>query len=67
MSLLPPRGEVVGQVWVDPITGHRFVFTGENLDEVNYGWVPWDLWNEEYEYKRGENGSTPEENDDTRI
>ena len=53
MSLQPPPGKSqIGQVWVDPITGHRFVFTGENLGEINYGWEPWDLVNEWVEYER---------------
>lgn len=45
----PPSRSQIGDVWVDPITANRFVFTGENLDEVNYGWVAWELRNEELE------------------
>ena len=41
MSLQPPAPSKskIGDVWVDPITADRFVFTGENLESVNYGWV----------------------------
>jgi hypothetical protein len=54
MSLLlpPPEQAQIGDIWVDPLTAHRFVFTGENLDDWEYGWVPWDLQNERYEYER---------------
>lgn len=53
MSLQPPAPgkSNIGDVWVDPITAHRFVFTGENLDQTNYGWVPWTLRNEQYDYE----------------
>jgi len=56
MSLLPPPASKseVGRVWVDPITAHKFVFTGENVDKPGGGWVPWDLQNERYEYERAE-------------
>lgn len=33
----------IGDLWVDPINAHWFIFTGENLDEINYGWVPYQL------------------------
>jgi hypothetical protein len=56
MSLLPPPASKseVGRVWVDPITAHKFVFTGENVDKPGGGWVPLDLQNERYEYERAE-------------
>lgn len=56
MGLQPPSPSKanIGDIWVDPITAHRFVFTGENLDQINYGWIPWTLENEKYEYQRGE-------------
>lgn len=40
MSLMPPAPEKskVGDVWVDPVSADRYVFTGENLECVNYGW-----------------------------
>jgi hypothetical protein len=55
LSPPPPSRSKIGDVWVDPITAHRFIFTGENLDEINYGWIPWELRNEQYEYERDEN------------
>lgn len=39
----------------------RYVFTGENLDAINYGWVRWDLRNEQVEYERGAAVVKPEE------
>jgi hypothetical protein len=44
----------VGQVWVDPITADRYIFTGENLDGLNYGWKRWDLASEQAAYERDE-------------
>lgn len=48
MSVSPPPPEKanVGDVWVDPFDARRYIFTGEDLDEVMYGWKPWDLANE---------------------
>src|SRR5262249_38929142 len=56
VSLQPPSPErsQVGDVWVDPITADRFIFTGENLDQINYGWVRWDLASEQAKYERDE-------------
>jgi hypothetical protein len=53
MSLLPPgpSKSQVGDVWVDPLTARRYIFTGENLDDWNYGWMPWELRNEQHEYE----------------
>lgn len=39
MSLQPPGTAEVGQVWIDPITTDRYVFTGKNTDKPNYGWI----------------------------
>jgi hypothetical protein len=54
MSPPPAARSKVGDVWVDPFDAHRYVFTGENLDKPMWGWVQWDLRNEQYEYERGD-------------
>jgi hypothetical protein len=57
MSLSPPRNPTIGQIWVDPFTAERFIFTGEigkRPDEAFDGWERWELRNEQYEYEQGE-------------
>jgi hypothetical protein len=56
VSLSPPRHPQIGDVWVDPFTAERFVYTGESTDptEAFDGWERWDLRNEQYEYERKE-------------
>ena len=60
MSLSPPVSPQIGDVWVDPFTAERYVFSGVgefyspsglHLDALD-GWERWDLRNEQYEYER---------------
>jgi hypothetical protein len=51
MSLNPPKPEYVGQVWVDPIEGKPWVWTGWKDPDAEHddywepgrtdGWQPW--------------------------
>lgn len=61
MSLSPPRKPGIGDVWVEPFTAERYIFTGTDepyiaasgahLDAFD-GWERWDLRNEQYAYER---------------
>lgn len=51
VSMSPPRNPTVGDMWVDPYTAERYIFTGSgepyiapsgaHLDALD-GWVKWD-------------------------
>jgi len=42
MSLQPPKATHVGQVWQDPITAEKFVWTGPS--GTNDYWSEWECW-----------------------
>lgn len=52
MSLSPPPPEKskLGDVWVDPFDARRYIYTGEDT-EIMWGWKPWDLANEKFDYE----------------